>query len=77
MELARVDPDGRLVVPRSVLAETGIGPDDVVTMEVTRRGLLIRSKRSDTPITDRIAAMSLPVAEWEQMEREIEAGRLA
>jgi hypothetical protein len=46
-------------------------------MEVTRRGLLIRSKRSDTPITDRIAAMSLPVAEWEQMEREIEAGRLA
>ena len=28
------------------------------------------------PITECIAAMDLPVADWDQMEREIEAGRL-
>jgi hypothetical protein len=28
------------------------------------------------PITQRIAAMNLPVAEWDVMEKEIEAGKL-
>ena len=36
----------------------------------------LHQPHSDTPITERIAAMYLPVFDWEQMEREIEAGRL-
>jgi hypothetical protein len=46
-----------------------------VIVELTETGILIKAKVRPTPITDRIAAMNLPVADWDEMEKEIEAGR--
>jgi antitoxin component of MazEF toxin-antitoxin module len=71
-----IDSAGRLTLSAAVLQALGIGPDEDVITELTEDGLLIRPRES-APITERIAAMNLPVAAWEQMEREIEAGRSA
>ena len=76
MEVMHIDGAGRLALPTTVLQALGVEPDEDVAVELTEDGLLIRSRASE-PITERIAAMNLPVGEWEQMEQEIEAGRSA
>jgi bifunctional DNA-binding transcriptional regulator/antitoxin component of YhaV-PrlF toxin-antitoxin module len=77
METMRIDHEGRLILPEDVRRALGVGPDQDVVAEITAAGLLIRAIREATSITERIAAMNLPTADWEQMEREIESGRLA
>ncbi len=72
----RTDRTGRVTLPATVLTALGIGPDTEVTIEITAAGILIRPVSTLPPITRRIAAMDLPVANWEDMEREIERGRL-
>lgn len=72
IQTSRIDHAGRPVLPMAVLEALGIGPDEDVIMEVTKEGLLIRPKGTATSITERIAAMALPVAGWKQMEQEIE-----
>jgi hypothetical protein len=48
-------------------------PEAEVVVSLTNAGVLIKPKNL-SPITDRIAAMGLPVANWEQMETESERG---
>lgn len=48
-----------------------------VTIELTNAAMVIRPKQAFPPITTDIASMNLPVADWEQMEHEIEKGRVA
>ena len=48
-----------------------------VTIELTNAAIVIRPKQAFSPITADIASMGLPVADWEQMEQEIEKGRVA
>lgn len=73
-----IDQTGRITLPASILAALGVEPSQEieVIIELTDSGIVIKPKHSGTPITDRIAAMDLPVGDWEQMEQEIEAGRL-
>ena len=71
-----IDPAGRITLPKSALEALGVGPDEEVILLLTDEGLVIKPKRTAATITGRIAAMNLPVADWEAMEQEIEAGRL-
>jgi AbrB family looped-hinge helix DNA binding protein len=71
-----IDHAGRITLPKSALDALGVRPDEEVTLLLTDEGLVIKPKRAAVPITERIAAMNLPVADWETMEQEIEAGRL-
>lgn len=77
METMRIDHIGRLIMPEHVRRALGVGPNQDVIAEITPDGLLIRAASSEASITQRIAALNLPVAEWEQIEREIESGRRA
>jgi antitoxin component of MazEF toxin-antitoxin module len=76
METAHIDPAGRLLLPDDLLRRLGFERDQDVAVEITNDGLLIRANRPEGGITERIAGMNLPTAAWEQMEREIDAGRL-
>ena len=71
-----IDHAGRITLPKSALDALGVHPDEEVTLSLTDEGLVIKPKRTAATITERIAAMNLPVADWETMEPEIEAGRL-
>ena len=71
-----IDHAGRITLPKSALDALGVHPDEEVTLSLTDEGLVIKPKRTAATITERIAAMNLPVADWETMEQEIEAGRL-
>ncbi len=71
-----IDHKGRIALPKSALDALGVHPDEEVTLLLTDEGLVIKPKRAVAAITERIAAMNLPVAGWEDMEREIEAGWL-
>ncbi len=71
-----VDEAGRIALPRPILDALGIQPKSEVILELTDLGVIIRSRPTATPITNRIARMNLPVAPWEKMEEEIEAGLL-
>ncbi len=70
-----IDRKGRVAIPPSILDALGLLPEAEVVISLTNAGVLIKPKNS-VPITDRIAAMNLPVAEWEQMETEFELGRM-
>ncbi len=72
-----IDQSGRVTIPRQILDALGVHPETEVIVELTEVGVVIKPKHSTHLITDRIASMSLSVADWNQMELEIEAGRVA
>ncbi len=71
-----IDQAGRITLPKQILDALDLHPEAEVIIELTETGVVIKPKRSITPVTERIAALGLPVADWDQMEQEIEAGRL-
>ena len=71
-----IDQAGRIILPKQILDALRLHPKEEVVIELTETGIVIKPKRPITPITEPIAAMGLPVADWDQMEREIEGGRL-
>lgn len=71
----RIDREGRVTIPLTMLDAIGLPPETEVVITLMYDGVLIKPKGL-SPITDRIAAMSLPVADWEEMETETELGRL-
>jgi bifunctional DNA-binding transcriptional regulator/antitoxin component of YhaV-PrlF toxin-antitoxin module len=71
-----IDRTGCITLPKQILDALGVHPMAEVVIELTERGVVIRPQHPIASITERIAAMNLPVAGWEQMEQEIEAGRL-
>jgi len=75
METSTIDQEGHIVLPKKILDAAGIDTETEVIIELTQDGVLLKSRQNLYPITKRIARMSLPVADWEQMEHEIEMGR--
>ena len=69
-----IDETGHITLSSEMLDALGVHAATEVIVELTEAGLIIKPKYSDTPITERIAAMDLPVADWEKMEQEIESG---
>jgi bifunctional DNA-binding transcriptional regulator/antitoxin component of YhaV-PrlF toxin-antitoxin module len=74
-----IDQNGRIKLPWQIIESLGMKTDTELVVEMTKSGLLIKSKSSNLPtlLTDQVAAMNLPVADWEKMEQEIDTGRLA
>jgi len=70
-----IDESGRLVLPEPVRKGLDLREPRDAEVTVTDTGIVITLERDATPITKAIGAMDLPVAEWEEMEREIEMGR--
>ena len=77
MYVAMVDQWGRIKLPQPILKALGLRPEAEVTVQVSEEAIIIKPRKAETPITATIAAMNLPVAEWETIEREIEAGRVS
>ena len=71
-----IDPVGRITLPEQILDALGLRPETELVIELKETVAVLKPKRSLPPITARIAAMNLPVADWEVMEKEIDAGRL-
>ncbi|MEA3339096.1 MAG: hypothetical protein U9R15_03935 [Chloroflexota bacterium] len=71
---ATIDQDGRITLPQQILGVLGMSTprETKVVIEVTNVGVVIKPERLTTPITARIAAMHLPVADWNQTKQEIE-----
>ena len=76
VDTATIDEAGRISLPREALDALGVHAETEVVVELTDAGVVIRPKAGAVSITERIAQMNLPVAAWEDMEREAEAGRL-
>lgn len=75
--VSTVDSQGRVLLPRPMLEALGIASDSEVVIELADGGIVIKSKDRLPAVTERIANMKLPVADWEQMEQELDAGRLS
>ena len=71
----KIDEHGRITLPKKIINALGLQLNSEVLLELSETGAIIRGKYSLNPITESIASMNLPVSDWEQMEREIEAGR--
>ena len=67
-----IDRAGRITLPKQILDALGVQPEAEVVIELMETGVVIKPKHPITPITERIAAMNLPIADWDQMEQEIE-----
>ena len=75
-QMSTIDKNGRVALPKPMLDALGISSDSEVVIELTDAGIVIKSKNPIPKITQRIASMDLPVADWEQIEQEIDSGRL-
>ena len=75
LHTVKVDKQGKLTLPKDALDALGVKKEAERIMELTDGGILLSFKQSLPPLTEQIAAMNLPVASWEQMETETEAGR--
>lgn len=73
-----IDQKGRIKLPWQIMESFGIKADSEFIVEMTEFGLLLKPKPKSTaaPLTERLSTMNLPVADWEQMEEEINAGRI-
>jgi len=74
-QMSTIDKNGRVALPKPMLDALGIVSDSEVVIELTDVGIVIKSTNLTPSITQRIADMNLPVADWEEMEQEIDAGR--
>ena len=74
-QMSTIDKNGRVVLPKPMLDALGIASDSEVVIELTDAGIVIKSTNRTPSITQRIADMNLPVADWGAMEQEIDAGR--
>lgn len=67
-----IDNAGRITLPKKILHALKIAPYAEVILEITdRREILIKPQKIAAPITERVAAMNLPVSNWSEMEKEI------
>jgi AbrB family looped-hinge helix DNA binding protein len=71
-QIAKVDRSGRITLPQQALDALGLSPDGEVILEMTESEIVIKPRAQAHPITERISSMLLPVAEWEEMEKEID-----
>ena len=74
-QTSTIDKNGRVALPKPMLDALGIASDSEVVIELTDAGIVIKSPNLTPSITQRIADMNLPVADWDEMEQEIDAGR--
>jgi AbrB family looped-hinge helix DNA binding protein len=74
-QTSTIDKNGRVALPKPMLDALGITSDSEVVIELTDAGIVIKSSNLTPSITQRIADMNLPVADWDEMEQEIDAGR--
>jgi AbrB family looped-hinge helix DNA binding protein len=74
-QMSTIDKNGRVALPKPMLDALGIASDSQVVIELTDAGIVIKSTNFTPSITQRIADMNLPVADWDEMEQEIDAGR--
>jgi len=76
-QMVVIDSAGRITLPKKILETLRITPKSEVILEVANNDeLIIKLKKATSSITEKIAAMNLPVADWSDMEQEIEAGRM-
>ena len=76
-QMVIIDNAGRITLPTKILQTLRIAPQSEVILEVTdKEEIIIKPKKTSLSITEKIAAMNLPVANWLEMEQEIEAGRM-
>jgi len=74
IEAAMIDEAGRICLPQRALDALGVHAEAEVLVELTDAGVVIKPKLDSPSITERIGQMNLPVADWDDMEREVEAG---
>ncbi len=70
-----LDKRGRIALPSDVQQALGVGPEDKLTLRIIDKKLVLEAMPEVGPLTRRIAAMNLPVSDWELMEHQIEQGR--
>ncbi len=75
-QITKIDKHGRIELPKEMREMCGLLPETDVLIEVKEDGIFIKPRLAETPVTQKIAEMDLPVAGWEEMEKEIEAGHL-
>lgn len=75
-QIIKIDENGSITLSPEIIEALGVGKKTDITIELTKEGAIIKSKEKALSITDRIASMELPVNDWEDMEREINGGRL-
>ena len=71
-----VDPAGRVLLPSEVLERLHVHPQEQLLLEMSDKGVWLKSTQSQNPLTESLASMNLPVSDWDTMKDEIMAGRL-
>lgn len=75
-QIAIIDKNRNIQLTDEMCRTSGIQLDTEVIIEATKNGIFIRPKIENTPLTNKLINMQLPVADWEQLENEIEKGHL-
>jgi len=69
-----MDKSGRIIIPKEIRNELGVGEGDIFTLERKDQQILLKPLRLKKNPVKAIAEMSLPISTWERIEREVEPG---
>ncbi len=69
-----MDKFGRVIIPKEVRDELGVGEGDIFRLERKDEEILLKPLRLKKNPAKAIAEMNLPVSSWERIEKEIEHG---
>jgi len=71
-----MDKSGRIIIPKEIRDELGVGEGDVFKLERKDDEILLKPIRLKKNPAEAISEMTLPISSWERVEKEIERGAI-
>ncbi|KPV64045.1 MAG: SpoVT / AbrB like domain protein [Candidatus Bathyarchaeota archaeon BA1] len=71
-----MDKSGRVVIPREIRQALKISGEQTLLIELQKEEIVLKPLRLKSDPIKAIAEMNLPIAKWEEIEKQIEEGLL-
>ena len=72
--IVEMDKSGRVVIPKEIRRTLRIGEEQTLLVEVREGEIILKPLSLKSDPVKAIAEMNLPVATWEELEKQIEEG---
>ena len=76
VKTVEMDKSGRVVIPKEIRQALKISGEQTLLIEIRKEEIVLKPLHLKSDPVEAIAEMNLPIATWEEMEKQIEEGVL-
>jgi len=76
VKTVEMDKSGRVVIPREIRQSLQMSGEQTLLIELRKEEIVLKPLRLKSDPVKAIAEMNLPIAKWEEIEKQIEEGVL-